>query len=103
VSDQTKSLVIFLVLIHNLFSALVLPLAAPLGSGLRATGDVKFTMLVSIASTIGGRFVFSILFGVVLDLGVLGIAYAMCLDWVIRAVIFFLRASGERWKHFQVI
>ena len=101
--DETKHLVILLVLVHNLFSATVFPLAGPLGNGLRAAGDVKFTMVVSIASTIGGRFVFSILFGIVMKLGVMGIAYAMCLDWVIRAVIFYFRLKSEAWEKFNVI
>ena len=64
---------------------------------------MKFTMLVSIASTVGGRFVFSLLFGVALNLGVIGIALAMCLDWIIRAVIFYLRFRSGRWKRFEVI
>lgn len=102
-ADETKRLVIWLVLIHNIFNAVAFPLSGPLASGLRAAGDVKFTMLVSIASTVGGRFVFSLLFGVALNLGVIGIALAMCLDWIIRAVIFYLRFRSGRWKRFEVI
>lgn len=101
--DETKRLVILLVLIHNIFSSVVFPIAGPLGNGLRATGDVKFTMIVSIVSTIGGRFVFSLLFGITLNLGVIGIAYAMCLDWIVRAVIFYARLKFGKWKRFQVI
>lgn len=102
-SDETKQMVILLVLIHNVFNSLAFPFSGPLGNGLRATGDVKFTMVVSIASTIGGRLVFSILFGIVLNLGVIGIAFAMCLDWMIRAVIFYLRFKSGKWKSFKVI
>lgn len=102
-ADETKRLVIWLVLIHNIFNAVAFPLSGPLGNGLRAAGDVKFTMLVSIASTVGGRFVFSLLFGVALNLGVIGIAFAMCLDWIIRAVVFYLRFRSGRWKRFEVI
>ncbi len=102
-SDETKEMVILLVLIHNVFNSLAFPFSGPLGNGLRATGDVKFTMMVSIASTIGGRLVFSILFGIVLNLGVIGIAFAMCLDWMIRAVIFYLRFKSGKWKSFKVI
>ena len=40
----TKQLVIWLVLIHNLFNALVYPFSGALSNGLRAAGDVKFTM-----------------------------------------------------------
>jgi len=102
-ADETKRLVILLVLIHNIFNSAAFPFSGPLGSGLRAAGDIKFTMYVSIASTIGGRLVFSLLFAVVWNLGVLGIAYAMCLDWVIRAIIFCFRFRSGKWKNFQLV
>lgn len=103
VADETKSLVVWLVLIHNIFNSVVFPFSGPLSNGLRAAGDVKFTMIVSIASTIAGRLIFSLLFGIVLQLGVLGIAYAMCLDWGIRAVIFYVRFRGGAWKRIQLV
>ena len=42
-------------LINNIFNGLAYPFAGPLGNGLRAAGDVKFTMLVSISLTIAAR------------------------------------------------
>ena len=39
-------LVIWLVLINNIFNGLAYPFAGSLGSGLRAAGDVRFTMIV---------------------------------------------------------
>jgi len=101
--SETKQLIIILVLIHNIFNSVVFPFAGPLSNGLRAAGDVKFTMFVSIASTVMIRLVFSVLFGMVLNLGVIGIAYAMCLDWIIRAVIFWIRFKSGKWKRFQLI
>lgn len=103
ISDEAKHLVIILVLIHNIFNTVAFPMSGPLSNGLRAAGDIKFTMIISIASTIGGRLLFSILFAIVLDWGVIGIAAAMCLDWVIRAVIFALRLRSGKWKEFKVI
>ena len=92
-----------LVIIHNTFNALFYPLSCALSNGLRAAGDVKYTMYVSIFSTIGCRVVFSILFGICLDLGVIGIASAMCLDWMIRAAFFWARFRSGKWKEFRVI
>ncbi|MDE6213098.1 MAG: MATE family efflux transporter [Lachnospiraceae bacterium] len=100
---QTKQLVIWLVLIHNVFNAAAFPFSGALSNGLRAAGDVKFTMYVSIASTILGRLVLSYLLGITLDMGVIGIALAMVCDWIIRAVIFFRREKSGKWKAFQVI
>lgn len=102
-AEETKHLVVMLVLLHNVFNAVAFPFADPLGKGLRAAGDVRFTTAVSLATTIGGRLAFSILFGITLNLGVMGITWAMCLDWVLRGIIFWLRFRGNGWKKFQVI
>lgn len=101
--DETKHLTILLVLIHNIFNALAFPFADPLGKGLRATGDVLFATTVSLFTTTCVRLVFSILFGIVFNLGVIGIAYAMCLDWGIRGIIFWWRFNKGKWKQCKVI
>ncbi len=102
-APETKQLVLWLVLLHNLFNALAFPFAAPLGKGLRATGDVKFTTAISLFTTIGVRLVLSILFGIWLNLGVIGIAIAMCLDWTVRGIIFWVRFKQGKWKTLRVI
>lgn len=100
---QTKRLTILLVLIHNISNSTAFPFADPLGKGLRATGDVKFTTSISLFTTIGVRLIFSIFFGIGLHLGVIGIAYAMCLDWTTRGIIFWWRFKKGKWKNFKVI
>ena len=100
---ETKQLVIWLVVIHNVFNALAFPFSGALSAGLRAAGDVKFTMVVTVISTIGIRLLLSVLFGIVLDLGVIGIALAMCTDWLFKGVLFGLRLHKGTWKQFKVI
>lgn len=100
---ETKRLVIQLVLLHNLFNAIAYPFSGALSNGLRAAGDVKFTMYVSVASTIIVRLLLSYFLGIELQMGVLGIAIAMVLDWIIRAVIFYWRQKTGKWKAFEVI
>lgn len=102
-AEETKRLTIWLVLIHNIFSAVAFPFADPLGKGLRAAGDVRFTTLVSLFTTIGVRLVLSVLLGVGMGMGVIGIAIAMCLDWSVRGILFILRQKSGKWKSFQVI
>lgn len=102
-APETKQLVIWLVLLHNIFNAAAFPLSGALSNGLRAAGDVKFTMYVSLASTIGGRLLLSYLLGVQFSMGVMGVAVAMVCDWFIRAVIFYRRWKSGKWKGFQVI
>lgn len=100
---ETKQLVLLLVLIHNVFNAVAYPFSGALSNGLRAAGDVKFTMYVSVVSTIAVRLILSWLLGIVLQMGVIGIALAMVFDWVIRAVLFAWREKTGRWKNFQII
>lgn len=103
VSEEIKSLVIWLVLIHNAFSSVVWPFGASLPNGLRAAGDVKFPMAISIACTALIRLPFSIILGITLNMGVLGIAWAMVSDWTVKAVIFFIRYKKGKWKSMKII
>ena len=100
---ETKHYVIWLVLIHNVFNAIAYPFSGALSFGLRATGDVKFTMYVSIISTLAVRLVLSYLLGITVGLGVIGIAIAMACDWSVRAIIFYRRYRSGKWQQFQVI
>ena len=102
-SAETSELVVLLIAIHNLFNAVCYPLSGALSNGLRAVGDVKFTMYVSLISTIVGRVLFSVIFAIWMNMGVIGVAFAMCLDWAVRAVIFWLRFVKGSWKKFNVI
>lgn len=100
---ETKTLIIQLVVLHNIFNSFALPLASPLGAGLRAAGDVRFTMVISIITTIFIRLVFSYIFALVLHMGVMGIAVAMCMDWIFKGGIYYLRYRSDRWENFKLI
>lgn len=103
VAEETKHLIILLVLIHNIFNTLAFPFADPLSKGLRAAGDVNYTTTVSLFTTIVIRLIFSVIFGIVLNQGVIGIAYAMCLDWTIRAILLYRRYKSDKWTEFKLI
>ncbi len=96
ISPGAKSLVRWLVLINNIFNGLAYPFAGSLGNGLRAAGDVKFTMIVSITLTIAARLLFSALFGLWLNWGVIGVAIGMSVDLVLRGVIFIRRYKSQK-------
>lgn len=100
---ETKGYVLWLVVIHNVFNAAAYPFSGALSFGLRAAGDVKFTMYVSVLSTVAVRLVLSYLLGVAANMGVIGIALAMACDWCVRAVIFFRRYQSGKWKEFQAV
>lgn len=103
ISEEAKALVIWLVLINNIFYGLAYPFAGSLGNGLRAAGDVKFTMVTSITLTIAARLLFSALFGLVLGWGVIGIAIGMSMDLVFRGAIFIWRLKSQKWTRFHLI
>lgn len=103
ISEQARSLVIWLVLINNIFNGIAYPFAGPLGNGLRAAGDVKFTMWVSITLTIFARLFFSALLGLWLHWGVIGVAVGMSIDLVLRGLIFLWRCRSQRWTRFRLV
>lgn len=103
VTAETKRLIWIIVIIHNAFAAFVQPFSGPLSAGLRAAGDVKFTMWSSLFSTVVCRTILSFVFGLWLHMGVIGIALAMGLDWCIKGALDIIRWRSGKWKQFKVI
>ena len=66
-------------------------------AALRAMGDVRYTMYVGLATMWGIRISLGYVLGVRLGFGVMGIWYAMVLDWVIRTVLFQYRVVKGKW------
>lgn len=78
-------------------SAFVLPYA------LRAAGDVKYTLIVSMISMWAFRIACSYLLAIYLNFGVYGVWYAMYIDWAVRSLFFTVRFARGRWKSIKVI
>lgn len=76
---------------------LLWPMSFISASGLRAAGDVRFTMVVAVASMwvfrVGGAFLFIRVF----HTGILGLWISTYLDWLARTAVFGTRMSGDRW------
>ena len=77
---------------------IVWPVAFSLPATLRAAGDAKVTMIISIASMWIFRIVFSYILGRYMGLGVFGVWVAMVIDWCFRAVFMMVRYHGGKWK-----
>ena len=92
-----------LVWIHNGIAILLWPTAFTMPNALRAAGDVKFTMYVSILSMGMFRIVFSIILGIYLGWGAIGVWIAMVIDWIFRASMFVWRFCKKKWLEFKVI
>ena len=97
-SAEATALGINIQRITALFSIFLWPLAFAFPNVLRAAGDAKFTMMVSMASMwvfrIGMSFVLSQLF----HLGLYSTWFAMYLDWVVRCIAFLIRYKSGKWK-----
>ena len=83
------------------FDLIFWPMAFSLPNALRASGDAKFTMIVSMCSMWIFRIGFSFL--LVPQIGLLGVWVSMFIDWIVRAVVFFIRFLSGRWKTKKVI
>lgn len=102
-SPETAALARTLVLIHS-GSALVLwPVAFVLPNALRAAGDVRFTMTVSVASMVLWRIGFSWILCVKLGYGATGVWIAMVLDWICRTAFFLGRFLSGAWKNRRLV
>ena len=66
-------------------------------SALRATGDVKYAMVVAILSMVFVRVAFAWVLGVFFELGILGVWISMYMDWVVRSVFFVNRVWSGKW------
>ncbi len=92
------------------FTGIFWPLSFTLPNALRAAGDARFTMAVSMASMFLFRVCLSYvlgadtLFGVpMLGLHLLGVWIAMFVDWINRVAFFVTRFLRGKWKQIDVI
>ena len=65
--------------------------------GMRAAGDVKFSMITSIITMWGCRVALSIALIRIFGMGPIGVWYGMFADWTIRGIIFTTRFFSGRW------
>ena len=78
-------------------------LSFTLPNALRAAGDSRFTMMVSIIAMWAVRVGLSYFFVYNMGMKLTGVWLAMCLDWIVRAAAFFWRYLSGKWLHQKVI
>lgn len=66
-------------------------------AALRAAGDARFTMKISVISLFAFRIFFSWFLGVFLNFGIYGVWIAMYMDWIFRSVFYFTRIFSTKW------
>ncbi len=97
-SADTAALAFRLIVYYSICCCIIWPVAFALPNAIRAANDVKYTMIVSIASMWMWRIGFSYVLADFMGLGVFGIWIAMTIDWLFRAVCFVIRFINGKWK-----
>jgi Na+-driven multidrug efflux pump len=69
---------------------------------LRASNDVRYTMIVGVCSMWFCRILCGIFLGKYMGLKTMGVWIAMIIDWIVRSIFFVYRYRSEKWKKFSL-
>lgn len=102
-SDEANWMAIEYTRLDLIQTMLFWPLAFTIPNFLRAAGDVKYTMIVSICSMWLFRVLGANILGINLGMGLLGVFWAMFIDWYVRGGFFIYRWKKGVWTEKRVI
>ncbi|ABW18494.1 MATE family efflux transporter [Alkaliphilus oremlandii] len=97
-SEETAVMAKQVIIFHGICACLLWPLSFTLPNTLRASNDVKYTMIVGVASMWTFRIGFGILLAKYMSFGMFGVWVAMIIDWIIRSILFGIRYRGNKWQ-----
>lgn len=97
---EATELAYILVMIHNGMAMLLWPASFVLPNMLRACNDVRYTMTIAIFSMVTFRIGLSLVFGVSMKMGAVGVWIAMVVDWVFRVICFAGRYLRGTWRKY---
>lgn len=96
--QEATQLAYILVMIHDGLAMLLWPASFVLPNMLRACNDVRYTMVIAIFSMVTFRIGLSLVFGVHMGMGAVGVWIAMVVDWVFRVCCFVGRYFRGTWR-----
>lgn len=102
-SAEARRLSVILIWIHDGMAIFFWPVSFTLSYALRAAGDIKYTMGISVFSMFMFRIVFSFLLGVHFGMGAIGVWIAMVIDWLFRSGCYVQRFVRGKWKNYHLI
>ncbi|GMO53603.1 MAG: MATE family efflux transporter [Termitinemataceae bacterium] len=100
---EAENLAVSFIRFHSVCAIFIWIVSFTLPNALRAAGDAKFTMIVSLSSMWIVRMGLSYVFAYKTDFGAIGIWYAMVIDWIVRSVFFIVRWHQGKWKTRQFL
>ena len=87
----------------TIMKPLVWTMAFVPGYGLRAAGDVKFSMITSCCTMWACRFCLCVFLIRVMGFGPMGVWIGMFADWTVRSIIFTWRFHSRKWLQHKAI
>ena len=96
-SGETTDLVVVVLRFNCIMTMLFHPTSFALANAIRAAGDVRYTMIVSISSMWIFRIGLAYILGLRMGFGLLGIWAAMTIDWVVRSICYVYRILSGKW------
>lgn len=102
-SPETSKVAREIMIFHSIGCVLIWTPAFTLPSTLRAAGDAKTCMMISIPCMWIFRIGFSYILGKYFEMGVFGVWVAMVIDWGVRVIFFVLRYCRGKWKTIRTI
>ncbi|MBQ7182457.1 MAG: MATE family efflux transporter [Clostridia bacterium] len=103
ISPEGSAAAVEVVRLYSVVSVTLWVFSFGLPNTLRAAGDTKFTMTVSVISMLTLRLGLSYILVDGLGLGLNGVWYAMYADWAVRSLCFFIRFRNHKWLDRRVI
>lgn len=82
------------------FMPLFWPVSFVLPAGLKGAGDAKYSMVTSVIGMWAFRVLLGYILGITLQMGAVGVYLGMCVDWVVRGVLYYIRVRGSRWQRY---
>jgi putative MATE family efflux protein len=96
-SQEAIDIAVRLLRTFSVCASFIWPLSFTVPNALRAAGDAKYTMLVSVFSMWIFRVASSYFFAGTLGMGVMGVWIGMYVDWAFRALLFTIRYIKGKW------
>lgn len=98
VSPEAEAAAFRIVWLCGVAGVFLWPLSFSLPEALIAAGDTRYTMIVGTISMWTARVGLGVVLVRVFGLGVMGVWYAMVVDWLARGIAYILRLRGGRWQ-----
>ena len=102
-SQEAMDITVTVIRSFDVVSIFLWPASFTLPNALRAGGDARFTMTVSMISMWLFRVIACYIFVKGMGLGLLSVWVGMYIDWAFRVLLFCLRYRSGRWMEHRVI